>query len=775
MKRILTAVAVTALLGTLPAAAASVSDISGHWAQATIQSWVDSGKISGYPDGTFKPENNISRAEMVTLINKAYSLSAGIGTSFTDVPTSNWAYAEVQKGVANGYVSGDGNGLFRPNSTITRAEAAVMLAKINSLGTTQDYSTYKDNASIASWAKPYVSAVTIQGVMNGYPDGSFGPDNRMTRAEAVTAINKALAKYQPKPPVVDEIKDLTVDSDKALSGGTYKSVTITKAGASLKDMTVNNDLTITSGVGSGNVSLNNMTIKGDLVVKGGGSNSVYLYNCQVTGDLIADKSGVSIKMDADAKINGNVLVRNDVSFQSTSSSTKAKLGNVIVDYKDSELTIGSKVTINTLKVDKNATGVKLTIDGTVGTLTPNAKVTVKGSGTINKLENSSNASVSGNITIGNGSRVSSVSLNKSSATVDIGSTITLTASISPTDSYNKKINWSSNDTSVATVDSSGVVKGIKAGTATIRATADENSDKYATCSITVNSNAIINVTGVSIAPAPAKVSVGGTVQLSATITPNNATNKNVTWSSSDTGTATVNATSGLVTGVKTGTATITVKTNDGSKTATCIVTVENTPVTGITLSPTDPSVKVGETVTLQASVVPTGATDKNVTWSSDKTDIATVNANGIVTGVNLGTATITATSVSDTTVTATCTVTVTEAPAAVLTMCHPSHEFSLTDAPDAPGTTLAKTLQITAADAATMAQGVTWSIDPSGSDIVTLTPTSDSFTVTVNPLKVGTVTVIATSKADPKLTATFEITITAGSTEPGTPEAPESP
>lgn len=662
-KRIIAAIAVTALLGVLPAAAANVTDISGHWAQSTIQSWVDSGKISGYPDGTFKPESNVTRAEMVKLINNAYSLTASGSASFTDVPSGHWAYAEVQKAVTNGYVSGDGNGIFRPDSTLTRAEAAVMLSKIDNLSTTQDTTSYTDNIAIASWAKPYVSAVTAKGVMNGYPDGSFGPNKNLTRAEAVTAINKALAAYT-KPPVVDTtVKDLTVDSDKVLTGGTYKNITITKTGALLNGITINNDLTITSSVGSGTVTLKNLTIKGDIVVKGGGSNSVYLSNCQVSGDLVADKSGVALKLDDDTKVSGKVYVRNDASIQSTNTNEKPKINNLVLENKDTDLTIGSRVTVNYLTVDKAATGGKITIDGTVGTLTPNVKVTLKGSGTINKLENTSNATVSSSLTIGNGNRVSSVSLNKTSASVDVDKTITLTATISPTDSYNKKINWSSSDTSIATVDTNGVVKGIKSGTATIKATADDNSDKYATCSLTVGNGSKIYVTGVTMSPTSISVPVKQTAQLSATVAPSNATDRAVSWTSNDPSIATVSS-SGLVTGVKVGTATITVKTDDGSKTATCTVTVtqatQNVPVESVTLSdvPTAP-MSVKGTATIKATVTPDNATNKAVTWSSSKTDVATIDADtGLVTAVAPGEATITATTKDGSNKTATCKVTV---------------------------------------------------------------------------------------------------------------------
>ncbi|MBQ8483241.1 MAG: Ig domain-containing protein, partial [Bacteroidales bacterium] len=149
---------------------------------------------------------------------------------------------------------------------------------------------------------------------------------------------------------------------------------------------------------------------------------------------------------------------------------------------------------------------------------------------------------------------------------------------------------------------------------------------------------------------------GEEITLTATVTPDNATNKNVTWSTSDA--AIVTVTNGKVTAVKAGKATITVTTEDGAKTATCEVTVKakTYPVTGVTLDKTEHEMTEGEEVTLTATVNPDNATNKNVTWSTSDAAIATVT-NGKVTAVKAGKATITVTT-EDGAKTATCEVTV---------------------------------------------------------------------------------------------------------------------
>lgn len=166
----------------------------------------------------------------------------------------------------------------------------------------------------------------------------------------------------------------------------------------------------------------------------------------------------------------------------------------------------------------------------------------------------------------------------------------------------------------------------------------------------------VAVTDVTLNKNSATLEVGDTETLTATIAPNDATNKNVTWTSSNTSIATVE--NGIVTAVGVGSATITVTSvADNTKTATCSVTVNPTAVTGVSIDETA-TVKMGKTVTLSATVSPDNATNKNVTWTSSNTAVATVSDAGVVTGVAAGEATITVTSVSDNTKYASCTVTV---------------------------------------------------------------------------------------------------------------------
>ena len=168
--------------------------------------------------------------------------------------------------------------------------------------------------------------------------------------------------------------------------------------------------------------------------------------------------------------------------------------------------------------------------------------------------------------------VSGITLNKTALNLTIGASESLVATISPSNATNKDVEWTSSNTNVATVDTTGKVTGVSAGSATITVKTKDGS-KVATCNVTVK-NPVISVTGVTLNKTALNLVTGASESLVATISPSNATNKDVEWTSSNTNVATVDTT-GKVTGVSAGSATITVKTKDGAKVATCNVTVKN--------------------------------------------------------------------------------------------------------------------------------------------------------------------------------------------------------
>ena len=230
--------------------------------------------------------------------------------------------------------------------------------------------------------------------------------------------------------------------------------------------------------------------------------------------------------------------------------------------------------------------------------------------------------------------VTEIILSQSAITIEEGSTLALTATVNPDYATDKTVTWSSSDADVA-IAVKGVVVGLAQGTATITAKA---GDKEATCVVTVVKKAIA-VRSIELDQTEVTVEEGDTLTLTATVNPDNADDKTVTWKSSNTDVAIVN--DGVVIALTPGTATITA--TAGGKTATCVITVEERfiPVTEVILSHTEVTLNVGDKLELTATVLPEDATKKTVTWKSSSSKVASIRKS-VVTAVAEGTAIITA-------------------------------------------------------------------------------------------------------------------------------------
>lgn len=222
--------------------------------------------------------------------------------------------------------------------------------------------------------------------------------------------------------------------------------------------------------------------------------------------------------------------------------------------------------------------------------------------------------------------VSGVALNKKVATVNVGKKVTVKATVTPANADNKTLVWTSSNTKIATV-SNGVVKGVKAGRVIITAKTTDGSNISATCTVTVKQP----VTRISLSK-KATMYTGKKLTLKAKVNPANASNKALTWKSSNTKIAKV-ASNGVVTGVKAGTVKITATAKDGSrKPATCTVTVRQS-VSKITLSKTNVVLpKKGSSYNVRVTVAPKNAYNKNVAVKSAKTKVAKVSASTVKSG-----------------------------------------------------------------------------------------------------------------------------------------------
>ncbi len=358
-----------------------------------------------------------------------------------------------------------------------------------------------------------------------------------------------------------------------------------------------------------------------------------------------------------------------------------------------------------------------------------------------------NGTISDTCTVTVVTTVTGVTLNTSAVTIDAPNTTQLTATLSPANPTNSSVTWSSDNTSAATVNTSGLVSSVADGTAVITITTADGSFTDS-CTVTVN----VPVTGISLSPATITIDAPDTTQLTATLSPASSTNQNVTWSSDNTAVATVSST-GLVTGISDGSAVITVSTEDGNFEDTSTVTV-NVPVTGVAIDEIWVGIYVGDSTDLTEIVYPVGASDQSVTWSSDDETVATVYANGLVTAEGSGWATITVTT-SDGGFSAECVVET--GTLATSIRIHDDDDLDI-DSLTIEVNEEFRDISVEFLPSGSMEEG--WTVSTSNSDVVGLISNA------TNIVGVGEGSCTVTVTSDNGLTDSFPVTVTADITPP---------
>jgi hypothetical protein len=178
---------------TLPVYASSkFTDINGHWAQSQIENLTAQNIISGYPDGTFKPDKIITRAEFVTLLVKAFKLEIKTDKVFNDT-ANHWAKDYIATANAFGIANGYSNDIFGPNDPITREQMTVMIVRVANLQSSGATLSFSDSVKVSDWAKDAVVIASANKIIKGFPDGSFQPLNEASRAQAVIVISAGMA------------------------------------------------------------------------------------------------------------------------------------------------------------------------------------------------------------------------------------------------------------------------------------------------------------------------------------------------------------------------------------------------------------------------------------------------------------------------------------------------------------------------------------------------------------------------------------------------------
>ena len=266
-----------ALALQLPALAADYPDMpaEGSWSYEPLTAAVENGLLQG-TDGLLQPGGTLTRAQLATILVRAFGATETADAAFTDVSDSNWFAADVSKAVAMGVLGGS-DGKMRPNDALTRQETFVVLARALCLadGTAEDLSAFSDAAQVSGWAAPSVAAMVNAGYVSG-SGGALNPQGTITRAEFAQVMYNIIGSY------ITEAGTYTTVSD-----GT---VLVRAAGATLQGVTVDGDLIL--GDGAGSVTLDNVTVTGRVLVRGGDENAVQLVN----GSTAA--GGVVVREDA---------------------------------------------------------------------------------------------------------------------------------------------------------------------------------------------------------------------------------------------------------------------------------------------------------------------------------------------------------------------------------------------------------------------------------------------------------------------------------------------
>lgn len=358
LKKVLATTAAATIMATALPVVTYAADYDNHWAKEAITKWSEKEVLEGYEDGTFKPNNKVTRGELAAIIVRVFGLTdTSAAEKYTDVEATKWYASDIAKVSSAGIMNDYEDGTFKPNQEATREEAAYAIAKAYKVAAKETNVTFKDQAQISDWAEAEIASLVAGGYLNGNPDGTFRPTASLTRAEAVTMVDK-------------------ITADLVNVAGTYSQdidghLVVNTKDVELKDMTITGNLYLAEGIGEGDVKLNNVTVLGDVIVEGGGVSTVHVLGQSKLNNIIVDKAG---KNPVRVLLGNLVEVKGTVTLASTSvlEGNAVSLSKVVVDgaaepqlvgtlkieeviiNKTTELVLVDGVSINKLTVTKDA-------------------------------------------------------------------------------------------------------------------------------------------------------------------------------------------------------------------------------------------------------------------------------------------------------------------------------------------------------------------------------------------------------------------------------------
>lgn len=290
--------------GAVSVPTSNFSDFPNDWSAEAMTFAVNNGLLQGYNDNTIAPAKNMTRAEMATVINRAFKAWKTEDISFSDVSSDDWFYTEVSKAIAFETFRGTGATTFTPNGNVTRAQAFTAIARALKL-TTENVSvldTFADAASIPSWAKAETAAMVAAGYVQG-ANGNLRPNAPLTRAEFAQVMHNIISFFA---------NDAKIDAE--------GNVLLVEDGLSLSNVTINGDLIVGANVTS--LTLNNVTIKGRLLVRSQHHLDLVVKKSSVAGGLVVYSPDQIVTVDTDsvAALKANLLDYTTVIFKEQGST-----------------------------------------------------------------------------------------------------------------------------------------------------------------------------------------------------------------------------------------------------------------------------------------------------------------------------------------------------------------------------------------------------------------------------------------------------------------------
>ena len=295
-----------ALSMCLVSSAGEINELKGHWAEETLNEWIQLGLLKGDNHGKYNPDSKITRAEFMALVNRVMNYTAKSDSirDFIDVSADKWYYNDASIALAAGYIKGTSGNTMSPDEPITREQAITIISRIKGVkqdGDTSVLSLAGDASKISSWAAASIAGAIHAGLVTG-SNGNINPSTNATRCEATVLLDR-----------------VRTDTRMYYFAGTYgpesgtesaNNIIIASSGITLQNITINNNLEISKTVGQGEATLNNVVVRGDLLVNGGGKNSLYFTDVTVEGGIVVrrDDAGiVRIVVSGNSNVNAVIL------------------------------------------------------------------------------------------------------------------------------------------------------------------------------------------------------------------------------------------------------------------------------------------------------------------------------------------------------------------------------------------------------------------------------------------------------------------------------------